>query len=205
MQRDAGYGGRVPGLLLRTHTALRMATDLVTEGGEARREGRLTSLAKSLGGLRGDVEDLTSAALGAPPPEGERQAVLAALSVRGDVDRIAVLIGEAGDIARQRGPAPVAKAVRAPLRELGEACLHVVAQAHDVVELSGPAGVLDRDMADVAARRRSLTRLLLARDTECPVRDAAHAMVLGRCLEECAWRATALAGVVVRLREAAVR
>ncbi|MEZ7007528.1 hypothetical protein [Streptomyces sp. AD55] len=200
-----GYADRMPGLLLRAHTALRMATDLVTDGGEARREDRLTALDQALRGLRGEAGDLTAAVLADPPREGGRQAVPAALYVRGDLDRLAVLLGEAGDIARARGAAPVAEPLRGPLRELGEACLRLVARAHDVAGASRPRGVPERAVAEAAARQRSLARLLLTGDTRCPVRDAAHAAVLGRCLEECAGRAVALAGVVARLRETAGR
>jgi len=197
--------GGVPALLLKAYDALREATRLVTVPEGAETETRVTSYARSLSALWRETEDITSLALGGPSREADRRSVLAALYVRGDTGRMALLIEQVGDIAVGRRAQPLAEPVRAPVRELGDACLHLMAQAHDVLRLSGPPAVLDQGLADITARQRRLSRALLTDDLACSVRDAADAAVLGRCHEECAWRTVALARTDLQVREAAAR
>ncbi|MFG2325943.1 hypothetical protein [Streptomyces sp. NPDC048568] len=194
---------RVPALLLKAHDALRGATHLIAPLGASESAGRSTTYAQSLSAFLKEVEDATSTALGGTLDEADRRSVLMALYVRGDAGRIAVLIEQVGDLAARRGAQGFAGPALRPVLELGESCVNLVAQAHDVLRLPGPLTVLDQGLADVTASQRRLSGLLLTSDLHCSAREAADAAVLGRCYEECAWRAVALAGVGLQARDSA--
>ncbi|MER7466739.1 hypothetical protein [Streptomyces sp. NPDC097981] len=191
-------------LLRETHAALGIATDLVTTAGGADTERRMADLVSTLCGLRGEADDLAATVLGTVTQERDRESVLTALYVAGDTARIGVLIEQMGDIARARNSGPrLAEPVLVPVGDLGGACLRLLARARDVLQLDAPPAAMDGDLADITARQRGLSRLLLTGGTVCPVRDAADAAVLGRCYEECAHRAAAMARIAALLREGA--
>ncbi|MFB7462950.1 hypothetical protein ACFCZ1_05485 [Streptomyces sp. NPDC056224] len=196
--RDAG---RVAGLLHRSHAALESATAAVAAVGAPDFERRMAVMARTLRAFRSEAADIASAGLGGSDQETDRQSVLTALYVTEDAGRIGVLIEQVGDIAgaRESGP-PLAETVREPVRDLGEACLRLMARAGDVLHLTAPSAVLDRDLADIAVRQLALSRLLLTGGPLCPVSDAVDAAVLGRCYEECAQRAAAMARTADQLR-----
>ncbi|MEW2446910.1 hypothetical protein AB0896_05035 [Streptomyces parvulus] len=203
---DIGSGRqveRVSVLLLKAHDALRGATRLIAPREAPESAGRSTTYAEGLSAFLKEVEDTTSTALGGTLDEADRRSVLMAVYVRGDAGRIALLIEQMGDLAAERGAQGLAGPALGPVMEIGEACLNVVAQAHDVLRLSGPPTVLDQGLADITARQRRLSGLLLAGDLRCTAREAADAAVLGRCYEECAWRAVALADVGLQERDSA--
>ncbi|MER7967093.1 hypothetical protein [Streptomyces ardesiacus] len=196
---EAGTGheaDRVPALLLKAHDALRGATRLITAQGTPEAERGSATFAENLSALLTEVEDITSTIFAGPLNEADRRSSLIALYVQGDAGRIAVLIEQVGDIASAQGAGGLA----GPVRELGEACVNVMAQAHDVLRLPGPLAMLDQGLADVTARQRRLSRSLLTGSLGRSTRDAVDAAVLGRCYEECARRAVALAGVGLQAR-----
>ncbi|MFE2125044.1 hypothetical protein [Streptomyces amritsarensis] len=202
--RTDGDIARVASLLQQTHAALGIASDVVRAAGGVDTVRRMADLGRTLRALRGEADDLAATELGAGPQEKDRESVLTALYVTEDVARIGVLIEQVGEIAGARSSGPrLAAPVRVPVGDLGDACLRLLARARDVLQLAAPPAVMDRDLADVTARQRGLSRLLLTGGTVCPVRDAVDAAVLGRCYEECAHRAAAMARIAALLREGA--
>ncbi|MER6163144.1 hypothetical protein [Streptomyces violaceorubidus] len=204
---DAGAGhetDEVPELLLTAHDALRGATQLITAQETPEAERGFAAFTENLAALLTEVEDITSTISADPLNEADRRSSLMALYVRGDAGRIAVLIEQVGDIASGRGTQSLARPLTGQVRELGEACVNLMAQAHDVLRVPGPLTMLNQGLADVTARQRRLSRLLLTGSLACSTRDALDAAVLGRCYEECAWRAVALAGVGLQARAPAM-
>ncbi|MGW0011120.1 hypothetical protein ACWDVX_15355 [Streptomyces tendae] len=204
---DAGAGheaDEVPELLLKAHDALRGATHLITALETPEAERGFAAFTENLAALLTKVEDIASTISADPLNEADRRSSLIALYVRGDAGRIAVLIEQVGDIASGRRTQSLAGPFTGPVRELGEACVNLMAQAHDVLRVPGPLTMLNQGLADVTARQRRLSRSLLTGSLACSTRDAVDAAVLGRCYEECAWRAVALAGVGLQARAPAV-
>ncbi|MFF4582658.1 hypothetical protein [Streptomyces sp. NPDC001389] len=78
-----------------------------------------------------------------------------------------------------------------------------MARAGDALHLKAPPAVLERDLTDIGVRQSALSRWLLTGATVCTVPDAVDAAVLGRCYEECAQRAAAMARTADLLREGA--
>ncbi|MFD0373799.1 hypothetical protein [Streptomyces sp. NPDC127112] len=204
MDRDIGH---VASLLRQAHSALGLAMEVLSTSAGSDSERTMADLGRTLRELRGEADDLASAAFGALPQEMDRQSVLMALHVAEDIGRIGVLIEQVGEIAQARRSGPsLTQGVLLPVRDLGGACLRLMARACDVLRSDAPPAVMDGDLADIVARQRGLNRLLLSGgDEACPMRDAADAVVLGRCYEECAFRAAAVARIAVLLREHAPR
>lgn len=199
--RGSGETGRVPALLLTSRDALREASRPIASHGVRETEYPSVAFLRALTALRRESEDATSTALAQAPDEGDRRAVLTALYVRGDTGRIVTLIEQIGDIFLGRGGQPFGEPLAAHLRELLGACLTLTGQAHDVVCLSGPPSLLGQSLTGIADRQRRLSGLLLTGGLGGTARDAVDAAVLGRCYEECAWRAAALAHVGLVGRE----
>ncbi|MFI8100780.1 hypothetical protein [Streptomyces sp. NPDC086023] len=184
-------------LLRRAHSALDVTVRALTLSTGPGTERSMASLGRTLRELHSGSAELATAALGVLPEQPDRSSVLTALYVSEDAGRIAVLLGQAGEIlqARSSGPPP-AERVLVPLRELGGATLGLVTRAQDVLRSAAPPAVMDSGLAEITARQRGLERLLLA-DTCDPalLADAADAAVLGRCYEECAFRVAAVARI----------
>lgn len=178
------------------HDALRLATAvLVGSGPGAERE--MAELARALVDLRNSADDLGEAS-GA----GDLRSLLAGLYVGQDVGRIVLLTGQVGDIAWERRSAhPLPEAVRRPVRDMGEACLGLIGRTSDVVALSAPHGVVGRELAGISRRQEALSRLLMEGEGTVRAADAVDAAVIGRCYEECAYRAVAVARQAAVLRE----
>lgn len=195
--------GRVAHVLRLAHTALTLATTAAFAETSPRAEEAMTSLSSALAALRHAADDLVpgdEATLSFPG--GAVPSVLTGVYVGQDMRRICQLIRQVGDIAWARlSKQPLTGAVWLPVRHLGEASLRLIGRASDVVELSAPSTVMDSELADIGRRQRELDRLLLARGASTEVGDAIDAAVLGRCYEECANRAVAVARLVGLLRE----
>ncbi|MEV0416318.1 hypothetical protein AB0I68_37640 [Streptomyces sp. NPDC050448] len=188
---------RAARLLRHVHSALDLTLRVLSSSTVEGLEHTMADFGRTLRGLRDGSDGLATAALGIPPHETDSACVLTALYVSEDVGRIGVLLEQAGEVAQLRSSGlPLAEEALVPVRDLGGAALRLVALAHDVVRSTAPPTVMDRDLSDIATRQRDLERLLMTGD-EAPgvLSDAADAAVLGRCFEECASRAAAVARI----------
>ncbi|MFJ6485859.1 MULTISPECIES: hypothetical protein [unclassified Streptomyces] len=195
METDRTVRG-VAHVLRLAHDALRLATAvLVASGPGAERE--MTALGRALTELGSGADDLA-----ATNEVADLRSVLTGLYVGQDVGRIDLLTRQLGDIAwERRSVRPLPEELRLPVREIGEVCLTLIGRTSDVVALSAPHTVVGRELADVSRRQQALGRLLLEREQAIAVTDAVDAAVIGRCYEECAYRAVAVARHAALLRE----
>ncbi|RLU89223.1 hypothetical protein CTZ27_22555 [Streptomyces griseocarneus] len=189
------------GLLRLAHTALDEATAAPTRSPAGGGKG-MAALDRALGELQGMVEELapTRPTVGVTAAAGIRT-VITGMYVAEDVGRMAVLARQVGDIAwARRSKPPLAASVADPLRDIGEAALRLIDQAHASV-LSPVAGPIpDASSADIEDRQSRLVRALLS-VSGLDVMDAVDAAVLSRCYAECARRAASVAAHVALLRE----
>ncbi|MFB6613019.1 hypothetical protein ACIGFK_16430 [Streptomyces sp. NPDC085524] len=178
------------------HDALRLATAvLVGSGPGAERE--MAELGRALTALRNSADDLDVA-----DEAADLRSVLTGLYVGQDVGRIGLLTRQVGDIAwERRSTRPLPEVVRRPVRDMGESCLRLIGRTSDVVALAAPHAVVGRELADISRRQEALSRLLLEGDLTIVAADAVDAAVIGRCYEECAYRAVAVARQAAMLRE----
>ncbi|WP_314251719.1 hypothetical protein [Streptomyces sp. DSM 40907] len=147
--------------------------------------------------LRNGADDLAAA-----DEAADLRSVLAGLYVGQDMGRIDLLTRQVGEIAwERRSTQPLPEVVRRLVRDIGEACLMLIGRTSDVIALSAPHGVVVRDLADISRRQEALSRLLLEGEQTIVVADAVDAAVIGRCYEECAYRAVAVARHAAMLRE----
>ncbi|MET9881822.1 hypothetical protein ABZZ20_01435 [Streptomyces sp. NPDC006430] len=195
---------RVAHILRLAHTAVSRATALPTMPGAGLERG-MVALSGALGELRHETDDLAAADASAGTIEdADLRSVVTDMYVGQDAGRIGLLVRQIGDIAwarRSRGPLP--DALRFRVRDLGDDCLALVGRAADVVELSAPRTVMDRQAEGIDRRQQELCRVLLSGGDSLAVRDAVDAAVLGRCYQECAQRAVAVARHVALLQETA--
>ncbi|WP_327381895.1 MULTISPECIES: hypothetical protein [unclassified Streptomyces] len=157
----------------------------------------MTALGRALTELGSGADDLA-----ATNEVADLRSVLTGLYVGQDVGRIDLLTRQVGDIAwERRSVRPLPEELRLPVREIGEVCLTLIGRTSDVVALSAPHTVVGGELADISRRQQALGRLLLEREQAIAVTDAVDAAVIGRCYEECAYRAVAVARHAALLRE----
>ncbi len=192
---DRTVGG-VAHVLRLAHDALRLATAVLAGSGPCA-EREMAALGRALTELRNGADDLAAA-----DEAADLRSVLAGLYVGQDMGRIDLLTRQVGEIAwERRSTQPLPEVVRRLVRDIGEACLMLIGRTSDVIALSAPHGVVVRDLADISRRQEALSRLLLEGEQTIVVADAVDAAVIGRCYEECAYRAVAVARHAAMLRE----
>lgn len=195
VETDRTVGG-VAHVLRLAHDALRLATAVLLGSGPGA-EREMTALGRALTELGSGADDLA-----ATNEVADLRSVLTGLYVGQDVGRIDLLTRQVGDIAwERRSVRPLPEELRLPVREIGEVCLTLIGRTSDVVALSAPHTVVGGELADISRRQQALGRLLLEREQAIAVTDAVDAAVIGRCYEECAYRAVAVARHAALLRE----
>ncbi|MFD6228006.1 hypothetical protein ACFWFZ_14145 [Streptomyces sp. NPDC060232] len=157
----------------------------------------MTALGRALTELRSGADDLA-----ATDEVADLRFVLTSLYVGQDVGRIDLLTRQVGDIAwERRSMRPLPQELRLAVREIGEVCHTLIGRTSDIVALCAPPAVVYRELADISRRQQALGRLLLGREQTIAVADAVDAAVIGRCYEECAYRAVAVARHAALLSE----
>ncbi|MEV0986014.1 hypothetical protein [Streptomyces sp. NPDC049949] len=195
---------RVAHVLRLAHAAVGQATGLLATPGAGLEQGMIT-LSGALGELRQEADELVAAdASIGTIGEADLRSLVTDMYVGQDAGRIDLLIRQVGDIAwARRSRQPLPDEVRFRVRDMGDDCLALVGRAADVVELSAPHAVMDRQVEDIDRRQQELCRVLLSGTEPLTTRDAVDVAVLGRCYQECARRAVAVARHIALLQETA--
>ncbi|AUY47748.1 hypothetical protein [Streptomyces sp. CB01881] len=176
--------------------ALRRASEAALGPAAVEVGAQLETVERELRALREALEEDASSLLGVPvgalPGTGE---VVAAVHIGGDLQQLAELAGQIGEIAsarRARGPLP--EGLRTPLLGLGDLALAMVAGAAGA--LRGPSAEIVADLHEglngVAQRQRLLyERLLDGAATDRT--DTVDTVLLACCFARCATHAASAA------------
>ena len=116
---------------------------------------------------------------------------------------LAVLVQEIAEIAWARcAKRPLPEAVRSLVQEMSQAALSVMTEAEEAAKSEAlEAAKLDLD--HISREQHQLCRLLLSGLGPSDIADVAEAAVLGRCYEECTYRAISAARHIGMLKETA--